>query len=334
MQKGMPVSSLKKFNAGTYLFREGEAPDAMYIVRSGALAVTKTKGSSEIVLAEIQVNGMVGEMALFDNKPRSANVKAIKDTEVVVLPYENLQSQMDQLPVWVKAIMKTLNENLRDANKKIRLLENPSQDEDRFPPHVINRLLSIINLVTYRFGKTVENQEGKSFSSVTLRNFTIQIFHEPTNKMTSMQTALVDLGLMKSEERGDGTQKLTITKPDTLLNLVDWYNDWLFKQEKDRLPPLTEEECRALKGLLVFAKKTEKDRNGKIKVNLNELQNESMKEFGSIIKLEDFNSMIEKKYFGEKVQDEKATYLQVDIETIEPQFMSWDLLNNIKKRLK
>jgi CRP-like cAMP-binding protein len=264
------VSSLKKFNAGTYLFREGEAPDAMYIVRSGALAVTKTKGSSEIVLAEIQVNGMVGEMALFDNKPRSANVKAIKDTEVVVLPYENLQSQMDQLPVWVKAIMKTLNENLRDANKKIRLLENPNQDEDRFPPHVINRLLSIINLVTYRFGKTVENQEGKSFSSVTLRNFTIQIFHEPTNKMTSMQTALVDLGLMKSEERGDGTQKLTITKPDTLLNLVDWYNDWLFKQEKDRLPPLTEEECRALKGLLVFAKKTEKDRNGKIKPPQNE----------------------------------------------------------------
>ncbi len=67
------MAEQKKIAKDTYLFRDGDAPDAMYIIKSGTFAVTKTKGNSEIVLAEINAGAMVGEMALFDNKPRSAN---------------------------------------------------------------------------------------------------------------------------------------------------------------------------------------------------------------------------------------------------------------------
>ena len=93
------VADAKKINKDMYLFREGDAPDAMYIVKSGTLAVTKTKGNTEVVLAEIKPGSMVGEMALFDNKPRSANVKATSETEVIALPYESLNKQLDGLPV-------------------------------------------------------------------------------------------------------------------------------------------------------------------------------------------------------------------------------------------
>ncbi|MFN9067517.1 MAG: cyclic nucleotide-binding domain-containing protein, partial [Bdellovibrionales bacterium] len=77
----------KKISRDSYLFREGDAPDAMYILKTGELAITKTKGTSEIILATLSPGGMVGEMAIFDMKPRSANVKALKDSEVIVLPY-------------------------------------------------------------------------------------------------------------------------------------------------------------------------------------------------------------------------------------------------------
>ena len=117
------MAQTKRVAKETYLFREGDPPDAMYIIKSGSFAITKTKGQSEVVLAEIGPGQMVGEMALFDMKPRSANVKAIKESEVVGLPYDSLQSQLSTMPVWLKAILRTLNDNLREANKKIKILE-------------------------------------------------------------------------------------------------------------------------------------------------------------------------------------------------------------------
>ena len=123
------MAEAKKIPKDYYLFRDGDSPDAMYLIKSGSFAITKTKGASEITLAEIGPGSMVGEMALFDKKPHSANVKALKDSEVVALPYNALEAQLDTLPVWVRAIMKTLNENIRESNKKIKMLESTNAEE-------------------------------------------------------------------------------------------------------------------------------------------------------------------------------------------------------------
>ncbi len=210
----------KKVSKDTYLFREGDAPDAMYILKSGELAITKTKGTSEIVLASLSPGGMVGEMAIFDMKPRSANVKAIKESEVIVLPYDSLTKQMEALPVWTKAIMKTMNENLREANKKIKLLENANPDAERFPPHTINKLLTILNMVGTMFGQ----KEGENLlvPQHRLRNFTIQIFQEPTNKMQSLLQALKDLKMFEITDIGEGQQKIVNMNAGFLIKFVDW----------------------------------------------------------------------------------------------------------------
>lgn len=327
------MAEQKKVPKDTYLFRDGDAPDAMYIVKSGAFAITKAKGNSEIVLAEIGAGAMVGEMALFDKKPRSANVKAMKDSEVIALPYDSLSKQMEQLPVWVRAIMKTLNENLRDANKKIKTLETSNVDEERFPPHIVNKYISILNLVGHKYGKPEDNGT-LSFSSVLLRNYTIQIFQEATNKMQSVVNALSELQYIAQEDRGDGSQKIINLKPQELFSFVDWYNEWLFKQEKDRLPALVESDVKTLNGILLFAKKVEPNPKGFRKVNLNDVQNESMKETGSLIKPDDVNPLIEKKYLGEKIMDEQGIFVLISLEDTEPLARNWSIVNNLKRKLR
>lgn len=327
------MAQAKRVAKDTYLFREGDQPDAMYIIKSGAFAITKTKGQSEIVLAEMGPGQMVGEMALFDLKPRSANVKALKESEVVGLPYAGLQSQMNVLPVWLKAILRTLNDNLREANKKIKILETPTQQEERFPPHIMNKLISIINLVGHKYGKPAEDGNGISFSSALLRNYTIQIFQEATNKMQAMSQALTELGYLISEDRGDGTQKITIPKPDELFAFVEWHNEWIFKQEKDRLPLLNEAETKTLNGVLHFARKLEPNAKNLRRVNMIEVQNESMKEFGYLLKLEDVGPLIEKKYLHEMVKDEVATYIDVNLEEVEGYARNWTMVNELKKKL-
>ncbi len=327
------VAEGKKLAKDHYLFREGDAPDAMYIIKSGGLAITKTKGNSEIILAELAPGAMVGEMALFDMKPRSASVKATKETEVIALPYESLTKQMEQFPVWLRAIMKTLNENLREANKKIRLLENANPDEERFPPHIINKYISILNLVTHKYGKP-EADGGLSVSSYLIRNYTIQIFQEATNKMQSVVNVLTDLGYVAQEDKGDGSQKVTNLKPQELFSFVDWYNEWLFKQEKDRLPAMTEQETKVLQGILLFAKKVPANNKGLHKVNLNDVQNDSMKETGNLIRVDDVNSLIEKKYLTEKIMDEQGVYIMVELGYVETLANHWMTVNTLKKKLR
>jgi len=321
----------KKIPKDYYLFREGDGPDAMYIIKSGGFAITKTKGSSEIVLAEIKAGAMVGEMALFDLKPRSANVKALKDSEVIALPYEGLLKQLESLPVWVKAIMKTMNENMREANKKIKMLENPNAESERFAPHVINKLISIINYVGNRYGQ----KEGDALviPQNRLRNTTIQIFQEATNKMQSMLQALESLGFMKVEDLGEGKQKISNFQPDTLFNFVDWYNEWLFKQDKDKVQ-VSEEDVKLLTGAVHFAKKVEPNNKNIRKINLTEIQNDSMKELGFLIKADDFNGLIEKKLLTEKIMEEKGVFIGIMLEEIEPLAKNWKIVWDLKKVLR
>ena len=327
------MAEQKKIAKDNYLFREGDAPDAMYIIKSGGFAITKTKGSSEVVLAELNAGAMVGEMALFDRKPRSANVKALKESEVIALPYDSLTKQMEQLPVWVHAIMKNLNENLREANKKIKILESNNPDEDRFPPHIVNKYISILNLVGFKYGKAEANGTI-SFSSNLLRNYTIQIFQEATNKMTTVVGALIELGYLSQEDRGDGSQKITNLKPQELFSFVDWYNEWLFKQEKDRLPALNDTEVKVLNGILHFAQKSAPNPKGFRKVALTDVQNDSMKELGFLLRPEDVNPLIEKKYLNEKIMDENGIYIMTAIEDLIVPSRNWTLVGALKKKLR
>jgi CRP/FNR family transcriptional regulator, cyclic AMP receptor protein len=100
------------------LFEEGDFPDCMHIVRSGQFSISVRENDTEKELSLAGPGNLIGEMALFDKKPRSASARATIDSSVVKLPYEQLDEQLEQLPEWVKITMRTLSEKLRTTNKK------------------------------------------------------------------------------------------------------------------------------------------------------------------------------------------------------------------------
>ena len=323
------MSGSKKLEPGHYLFREGDPPDCMYVIKTGKLTVVKSKANSEIVLAEIGPGAMVGEMAFFDDKPRSASVKAVKESEVIILPYKALRAQFASFPEWAKAIMRTVNTSLRNANMRLKELESTKGESDEmFPPHLVTRLISILNLIGQRYGK--QEPEGLVVPGGVLRNYTIQIFQEPTHKMQKMMNALMEIELMKVEEIGDGKQKIVIFKPDLLFQFVEWYNDWLFKQEKERIL-IKEEELKILKAALHFAKKGTPDVKGFVKVSLTDIQNESMKELGTLIKVEEFIPVIEKKLMTDQMMEPNGVFSSVNTVDMEKVVPFWSIIYSLKK---
>jgi CRP/FNR family cyclic AMP-dependent transcriptional regulator len=313
-----------------FLFKEGDLPDAMYIVKSGRLAVIKVKQDSEIVLAELGPGGMVGEMAFFDNKPRSATVKALRDSEVVALPYKSLHAQFKNFPEWLKAIMRTVNSSLRNANQRIKQLESGGVDNELFPPHTITKLTAILNFVGMRYAKPTEDKTGVLINGNILRNYTIQVFQEATHKMQKLAEALQTLGYTKVHDTGEGRIDVILLKPDILFGFTEWYNDWLFKRESDRFE-VKDEQLNVLKAILHFAKKSEISAKGTCVINLTQMQSSSAAELGYSVKIEETIPFVQGGLMTEHKTEASGLTSTVVLDDLEKITPYWEILHTLKK---
>jgi CRP-like cAMP-binding protein len=104
-----------------YLMREGEESTEMYYVQSGTLAIYKRKGDVEHQIGTIIAGELVGEMSFLDRNPRSASVRAMSDSVLVVVPLEKFEAAINSLPKWFGALLHTLTDRLRKANARIRV---------------------------------------------------------------------------------------------------------------------------------------------------------------------------------------------------------------------
>ena len=324
------MSGLKKLAKGDILFREGDPSDILFVIKSGRIAITKSKGSGEVVLAEKKSGEMLGEMAFFDDKPRSAGAKALQDTEVILLPFSALHAQFKTFPEWLKAMVKTVNGQLRDANARIKNLESASTgDEEMFPQHLITRLCAIISLIGFKAGEKVEN--GIVIPYGVLRNYCIQIFQQPTNKLDKIMDVFQAIGIMKVEELGEGKKRVTIVNHKLLADFTDWYNTYIFTEESKRVT-VDDREMPTLRALVYYGKKATPDNNGVVKVNLTEMQNSSMRDLNVLFGVTDADPLVEKKMVQEKQSEQGGTlsmkFILSDLEKVLP---FWEIVYTLKK---
>lgn len=323
------AGGIKQLSKGEILFREGDPSDAMYVIKKGSIAITKAKGNSEIILAELRPGEMLGEMAFFDNKPRSAGAKAATDSEVIALPFAALHAQFKTFPEWLRAMVKTVNSHLRNANQTIKNLQSTNAEEkEMFPPHTITCLCAILSLVGLKAGEEVE--EGIVIPSNMLRNYTIQIFKQPTYKMDKLLEVLSGLGYVKVEELGEGRRKITSLKHKELTKFVDWYNEYLFKDESKRIT-IEEKELSCLKAIIFYGNKAQKDEKGRVTISLTEMQNDSMKDLNQLIDVNAPNSLIEKGLCEDKQTKEGAITMAFNLDEVEKITPYWQLVYTLSK---
>ncbi|HEX7151500.1 MAG TPA: cyclic nucleotide-binding domain-containing protein, partial [Thermoanaerobaculia bacterium] len=78
-------STEERFREGSMIFREGERGDKLYIVLDGRVRISKfIPGVGEEALTVLDRGDFFGEMALIDDKPRSADAKA-HETDATIL---------------------------------------------------------------------------------------------------------------------------------------------------------------------------------------------------------------------------------------------------------
>jgi CRP-like cAMP-binding protein len=118
-----PAPTTFKLAPGQYLFNEGDPSTCLYIVKSGSLSVEVSSLSHSFELSTIKINEVVGELAFFDRKPRSASVVALEESEVVQVDYDALEKIYANVPDYLKSIMAGISHRLRRSNERMRELE-------------------------------------------------------------------------------------------------------------------------------------------------------------------------------------------------------------------
>lgn len=85
--------------AGTVLYEQGDAPDALYVLLHGRLALSRRDGRGrECASGWIVPGETVGEFALIADQPRRTRAVAMRDSELLRLPREGYQTLIDAHP--------------------------------------------------------------------------------------------------------------------------------------------------------------------------------------------------------------------------------------------
>ena len=106
------------FKKGDVIFEQGALADRAYIIHKGIVMVTSSRGGQEIVIDTLRRGDFVGEMALVDDKPRSATAIAGEETVCAVITKEELDASLSQSDLLVYALIKLLTQRLRKQTER------------------------------------------------------------------------------------------------------------------------------------------------------------------------------------------------------------------------
>jgi len=109
------ADNLETRQPGEAIFKTGEPGKLMYVVKSGEVAIQVHGKTVETVTAK----GLVGEMALLDNAPRSADAVAVTACEIIPVDLMRFLSLVQETPFFAIEVMRIIVRRLRAMNERV-----------------------------------------------------------------------------------------------------------------------------------------------------------------------------------------------------------------------
>ncbi|MCB2225593.1 MAG: cyclic nucleotide-binding domain-containing protein [Desulfarculaceae bacterium] len=108
---------------GEKIIAEGDVGESMYLIVKGKVKVSQSgEDGCSLELAELGGGDYVGEMALFDDAPRSATVTADGEVQLLVLYKREFEETVREYPQVALQMCKELSRRLRRLHEKIHAM--------------------------------------------------------------------------------------------------------------------------------------------------------------------------------------------------------------------
>ena len=128
------VARLVQFEAGEYLCRMNEPGDGMFVIEQGVVSVRSVDESGQMVeIAKLGEGEVIGELALVDGQPRSADVlalTALKAYRIDRSGFDEMRAQLHPAVLkMLKHIATTVSWRLREINTAIATAMTAGHDK-------------------------------------------------------------------------------------------------------------------------------------------------------------------------------------------------------------
>lgn len=107
----------RRYPGGQAIFHMGDEGGSLHIIERGRVKVTiPSSTGEELILVMLGAGDFLGDLSLFDGKPRSATVQTLEETETLCLHREDLLALMRSRFDVVEKILRVLARRIRDTD--------------------------------------------------------------------------------------------------------------------------------------------------------------------------------------------------------------------------
>lgn len=195
----------KSFRQGDIIFHKGDHGTTLYLVEQGQVKIfTPSHEGREVVLSIFGKGDFFGEMALFDDKPRSASAEATSPASVLTLQREDFRQAMVQHPAMSIAVMGALVDRVRRADEMV---------EDAVFLDLPSRLAK----------KLLDLAEGHGVATPLGYEIRLRLTQQDLADMVGATRARVNEAITRFKERGIismNRHRLIIADPEELHRLI------------------------------------------------------------------------------------------------------------------
>ncbi len=126
------ASKIRLYQRGDVIFRKDDPGVTLFVIASGVVKISVSSAEGEeIILAILTAGQFFGEMALFDDLPRSADAEALETTELMSVLRDDLLNLLERRPrAAIIQLLKVLGQRLRATDELLQdaaFLDIPSR---------------------------------------------------------------------------------------------------------------------------------------------------------------------------------------------------------------
>jgi EAL domain-containing protein (putative c-di-GMP-specific phosphodiesterase class I) len=125
----MQSSTKKQFKKGEILIREGERGECAYVIEAGNVEILVQRDGQPIQIGIRGPGSLIGEMAMIDDKPRTATVRAVDDCDVLEITREDFARRVESADPVLKMVMRVITTRYRDMigrTETIKFVPSPA----------------------------------------------------------------------------------------------------------------------------------------------------------------------------------------------------------------
>jgi CRP-like cAMP-binding protein len=112
----------RQYPVGTVLFREGDVGSEMYVIHAGRVELTRHFRDRTTTLAVLPPGEFFGEMAIINQRPRSATATVVEEATLLVIDSRTFEAMIRGKAEIAVRMIRTMAARLEQANQQVELL--------------------------------------------------------------------------------------------------------------------------------------------------------------------------------------------------------------------